>query len=363
MSDSEKKIIITIDDDPIILNQIMSILKDAYTVRPFTSGEAAIGYLDGHGADLILLDCNMPGGMSGFDVLARLQEKPLLRAIPVIFLTGSADGDDEIAALDSGAMDYLLKPIKDASLAKRVALQLELQSYRNELEEKVAEKTEELQDANKKLLEREKITLDLLARAGDMRDHDTGEHILRVTNFVRVIVKDLLDRPKKGYEMTQALADDITEAAKLHDIGKIAMPDNVLLKPGKLTADEWDIIKTHPYHGAQMLEDAVAKLGDDHLLGEALNIAVGHHEKWNGHGYPKGLAGANIPLSARITAIADVFDALTSERPYKQAFSDEDAFRILYADAGTHFDPYLIEVVRRHEEDFRRIRKGRKEGE
>ncbi|MDR1796936.1 MAG: response regulator [Clostridiales Family XIII bacterium] len=357
MHEGEKKIIITIDDDPIILNQIMSILRDKYTVRPFTTGEAALKFLDGNDANLILLDCNMPGGMSGFDVLARLQEKASLKSIPVIFLTGSADGDDELTALDRGAMDYLLKPIKDGSLARRVALQLELQSYRNELEERVLEKTEELQDANRKLLERERITLDLLARAGDMRDHDTGEHILRVTSFVRVIAQDLIDHPRPGYEMTPQLADDIAEAAKLHDIGKIAMPDHVLLKPGKLTVEEFDIIKSHPDAGAHFLEAAVAKLGTDDLLGEAHNIAIGHHEKWNGGGYPKGLKGEDIPLSARMTAVADVFDALTSERPYKKAFTDDDAFAILYEDSGTHFDPYLIEVVRRHEQDFRDIRK------
>jgi putative two-component system response regulator len=347
---------LSIDDDPVILNQIMSILQDDYDVKPFSSGETALKYLDSHDANLILLDCHMPGGMNGFDVLDRLQETARLKSIPVIFLTGSIDGDDEIVALENGAMDYLLKPIKTKSLAKRAALQLELQEYRDELQQKVAEKTEELRFANKKLQEREKITLDLLARAGDMRDHDTGEHILRVTDFVRVIAQDLVDHPKPGYELTQELVEDIAEAAKLHDVGKIAMPDNVLLKPGRLTTEEFDIIKTHPVHGASMLDDAVEKLGDDDLLNEARNIAVGHHEKWNGQGYPRGAKGADIPLSARITAIADVFDALTSERPYKKAFSDDDAFRILYQDAGTHFDPYLIEVVKRHEQDFRDIR-------
>jgi putative two-component system response regulator len=132
----------------------------------------------------------------------------------------------------------------------------------------------------------------------------------------------------------------------------------VLLKPGKLTAEEFDIIKTHPIHGAELLDEAVERLGDDDLLREARNIAYAHHEKWNGMGYPRQLAGTDIPLSARIAAIADVFDALTSERPYKKAFSNEEAFEILRGDSGTHFDPYLIEVVKRHEEDFANIRVG-----
>jgi len=358
MSSDERKTILTIDDDPIILNHIMSILKDDYTIRPFTSGEAALRFLETHPVDLILLDCNMPGGLSGFEVLAKLQDKAEFRSIPVIFLTGSVDGDDEVAALANGAMDYLLKPIKEKSLAQRVSLQIELQEYRNELEQLVAERTEELSNANLKLIEREKITLDLLAQAGDLRDHDTGEHIVRTTNYVRVITEDLVKYPTQGYELTTSRAHDIVDAAKLHDIGKVAMPDGVLLKPGKLTTEEFDIIKTHPIHGAQLLDDAVAKLGHDDLLYEARNIAFAHHEKWNGSGYPRKISGTDIPLSARIAAIADVFDALTSERPYKKAFSNEDAFRIMYDDAGSHFDPYLIEVVKRHERDFENIRAG-----
>jgi len=358
MSGNEKKTILTIDDDPIILNQIVSILRGEYTIRPFTSGEAALKYLENHLVDLILLDCNMPGGLSGFEVLSRLQEIPEIKSIPVIFLTGSVDGDDEVAALANGAMDYLLKPIKDKSLAQRVSLQIELQEYRNELKELVAIRTEELWKANVKLIEREKITLDLLARVGDLRDHETGEHIARTTNYVRIITEDLVRNPQEGYELAQERALDIVEAVKLHDIGKVAMPDSVLLKPGKLTPEEFEIIKTHPIHGAELLDEAVKRLGDDSLLGEARDIAYGHHEKWDGSGYPKMLSGTEIPLSARIAAIADVFDALTSERPYKKAFSNEDAFCILYKEAGFQFDPYLIEIIKRHEKEFVNIRMG-----
>jgi len=358
MSESKDKTILAIDDDPIVLNQIVSILKNEYIVRPITSGEAALKYLESHEVNLILLDCHIPGGMSGFEILAKLQEIPEYKSIPVIFLTGSIDGDDEVTALTNGAMDYLLKPIKEKSLAKRVSLQLELQEYRSELEQLVAERTEDLIRANLKLIEREKITLDLLANASDLRDHDTGEHIARTTNYVRVIAEDLVNSPKEGYDLTRQKMADIVEAAKLHDIGKVAMPDGVLLKPGELTNEEFDIIKTHPIHGANLLNEAVKKLGNDDLLKEARNIAYAHHEKWNGSGYPRGLAGEDIPLSARIAAIADVFDALTSERPYKTAFSNDEAFKILYGDAGTHFDPYLIEVVKRHETDFENIQTG-----
>ena len=358
MDSEEKKIILTIDDDPIILNQIRSILKDDYNVKPFTSGEAALKYLDSHIVDLILLDCNMPDGMSGFDVLAALQEDELLKPIPVIFLTGSPDGDDEVVALASGAMDYLLKPIKTKALAQRVSLQIELHRYRTELEKLVAKRTEDLYKINQKLVEREKTTLDLLARAGDLRDHDTGEHIARTTNYVRVIAMDLVNNPKEGYHFTEDRALDVIDATKLHDIGKVAMPDGVLLKPGKLTPEEFEIIKSHPIHGAQLLDEAVRKHGEDVLLTEARNIAYAHHENWDGTGYPGNRSGTDIPLSARITAVADVFDALTSERPYKKAFSNEEALKILYQGAGSRFDPYLIEVVKRNEQAYKNISDG-----
>ncbi|MDR0434379.1 MAG: HD domain-containing protein, partial [Gracilibacteraceae bacterium] len=177
----------------------------------------------------------------------------------------------------------------------------------------------------------------------------------RTTGFSRVLVEDLLARPKEGYLLTVSEGQDIVEATKLHDLGKIAIPDAVLLKPGKLTPEEFEIIKMHPVYGEDMLHDAVNEMGGDSLLLTARDIAYGHHEKWNGSGYPRGISGAEIPLSARIAAIADVFDALTSTRPYKKPFPPEKAFSIIYADSGAHFDPYLVEIVRRHEADFEAV--------
>jgi putative two-component system response regulator len=351
---NKKPVVLTIDDDPIILNSVLSTLKQEYSVRPFTSGESALKFLENNMADLVLLDYNMPQ-MSGFDVLKILQADPRLRQIPVIFLTGSVNGEDEIEALELGAMDYLLKPFKPKSLLTRVHLQLELYRYRHHLEALVDEKTQQLLQINRRLEMRDKITLDLLARASDLRDHDTGTHIMRTTGYARIIVEDLLADSTEGYMLTEAQGGDIIESVKLHDIGKIAMPDQVLLKPGRLTEEEFEIIKSHPAHGAEMLYDAVRELEDDSLLHVVLDIAYCHHEKWDGTGYPSRLKGTEIPLSARISAIADVFDALTSSRPYKKAFSCEEAFGILYKDAGTHFDPYLIAVVKRHEDDFVKV--------
>jgi putative two-component system response regulator len=188
-----------------------------------------------------------------------------------------------------------------------------------------------------------------------MRDHETGAHIERVVLFTNVIVTDLLTSPHEGYEITEQYGRDIVDAVKLHDLGKLAMPDNVLLKPGKLTDDEFRIIKTHPIYGSKMLEQAIEKMGEDSLLWTAFEIVYGHHEKWDGTGYPNGTRGVDIPLSARIAAVADVFDALTSERPYKRAWSPREAFNLIYADAGNHFDPYLTKIVKRHEDEFIQI--------
>jgi putative two-component system response regulator len=349
-----KPVVLTVDDDPIILNLVRSALKDDYVVRPFTSGVSALRFLEKNHADIILLDHNMPE-MTGLDVLEKLHNAPEFTEIPVIFLTGSVNSEDEVTALENGAVDYLLKPFKPRALITRVRLQLELFRHRHHLEEMVDEKTRELRRVNKKLEQRDRITLDLLAQASDLRDHDTGAHIDRTTAYTKVIVDDLVNNPKKDYILSEEYGQDIVDAVKLHDLGKLAMPDSVLLKPGRLTDEEFAIIRTHPIHGSEMLKRAIQKMEEDSLLSTALDITFGHHEKWDGTGYPGGLAGEDIPLCARITAIADVFDALTSVRPYKRAFTPEEAFEIIYKDAGTHFDPYLTEVLKRHEYDFTMI--------
>ncbi|MDR3307723.1 MAG: response regulator [Coriobacteriales bacterium] len=353
-SESRKPVILTVDDDPIILNSVLATLKEDYTVRPFTSGEAALKFLDKNEVDLILLDHNMPE-MTGFDVLKALQAESRFRAVPVIFLTGSVNSEDEVSALELGAVDYLLKPFRPRALITRVHLQLELFRHRNHLEEMVAEKTVQLQTVNKKLEQRDRITLDLLAQASDLRDHDTGTHIDRTTAYTRILVEHIIANPTEGYTLSAEYGHDIIDAVKLHDLGKLAMPDSVLLKPGRLTEEEFAIIRTHPIHGSEMLKQAIQEMEEDSLLQTALDIAFGHHEKWDGSGYPGGIAGEDIPLCARITAIADVFDALTSVRPYKRAFTPEEAFGIIYKDAGTHFDPYLVEILRLHEADFTSI--------
>lgn len=353
MEVEKKPIIAAIDDDPVILNLLVSILKKDYSVRPLVSGKEALRTLPALHPDLILLDQQMPD-MLGLDVLKALRKDEKTHDIPVIFLTGSIDSDNEVEALDSGAVDYITKPIRASALLIRVRLQLELQVHRKHLEDLVAERTKGLHTAYNKLKAREETTLNMLARATDMRDHGTGDHIERTTKFVQLIITHILENPQPGYALSPEEAEDIARSSKLHDLGKIALPDHILLKPGKLTNEEFVIVKEHAVNGERFLDEFVRKM-DDSFLDTAREIAYAHHERWDGNGYPQGLKGYSIPLSARIVAIADVYDALTSSRSYKNAFSHEDAMAIMLENAGTQFDPYLISIFERYEHEFHQI--------
>ena len=353
MNHTGKPIITAIDDDPVILNFLVSVLKTDFGIRPFTSGITALAYLKEHPADLILLDFQMPD-MTGLEVLTRLQSDPVTSEIPTIFLTGSIDSDNEIEALDHGAVDYITKPIRYRSLLTRVRLQLELQAHRKQLEALVEERTKNLNAAYNKLKAREEITLSMLAKATDLRDHGTGDHIERTTELVRVIVNHILNNPKANYTFTNDSAEDVIRSSKLHDLGKISLPDHILLKPDRLTVNEFAVIKTHTLRGERFLSEFVRKM-DDSFLDTARDIAYAHHERWDGSGYPLGSKGEKIPLSARIVAIADVYDALTSVRPYKKSLTHEEAAEIIIAGGGTHFDPYLTSIFQLHLDDFRNI--------
>ena len=321
----------------------MFILKEHYTVKPFSSGELALKYLEHRPADLILMDYHMPH-ISGGEVLEKLQADPRTSKIPVIFLTSTLNEDNESALLERGAMDYLHKPIRAKILLARVRLQLELQGYRHHMEQMVEARTRDLFAAYNKLQLREDITMGLLARVTDMRDHITGDHITRTTEFTRLIVSALLENNTPDYHVSEIEAAAIVQAAKLHDIGKIAVPDNILQKRAPLTPEEFDVVKRHPRSGAQLLDEFITRLGDDSFLNTAKDIVLYHHEKWDGGGYPESLRGNAIPLSARITALADVYDALTSARPYKEPFSHEKSVGIIVESTSRHFDPHLVAV-------------------
>jgi len=343
MGVKDKCTVLAIDDDAVTLNSINELLKETYNVRPFPSWFIASKFLERNNADIILLDCNMPD-ISGLEVLDLLKSNEKTSQIPVIFLTGTDDSEAEVEALEKGAVDYVLKPIRPNALLIRLYTQLELAHYRNELEDMVRAKTAQIVEANDKLLEREDLTLDLLAKASELRDNDTGKHIMRTTRYVKIITDELVKSTDKSHAITPQKATDIIKASKLHDIGKISIPDNVLLKQGRLNPYEYETIKKHTTAGGKLLRETKPDIESDPLLLEAYNIAIGHHEWWNGSGYPCKLSRENIPLSARIVAIADVYDALVTERPYKKPFSHEEAVSIIMRDAGKHFDPKIAAV-------------------
>lgn len=200
---------------------------------------------------------------------------------------------------------------------------------------------------------REEAILNLLAYLADMKVHEAGSHNGRMTEYVRILTRILRDNPRPGYELAWNEAEDIINATMLHDVGKIAIPDSILLKPGRLTVEELEIVKQHPAIGVDLLNALIVKLGEDSLLSVALQIAGNHHEKWNGEGYPARLKGTEIPLSARIVALTDVYDALAHARPYKEAFSHERTMNIILYESPGHFDPYLLEVFREHQMEFK----------
>lgn len=348
--DNNRPMLLVVDDDPTNLRLIDQILGDQYKVYLAPSGERAIVFLEKHIPNLILLDLEMPG-MNGYDVMRAIKARAAWQDIPVVFLTGQEGRDKEREALSLGAVDYILKPVSPEIVKYRVGMQIELQAYRWNLEEMVERRTQQLRRTQDALM-------DILANMTSFRDHETGEHIRRTTYFTKAIVENLLQHPTDGYRLKSSYAEGIIKAARLHDIGKVAVPDNVLLKPARLTPSEFELIKQHSVYGAEIIDMALEGIGDDDtsfFLGVAREIIATHHERWDGTGYPLGLSKEDIPLSGRILAIVDVYDALVSHRPYKDQIDHETAIRMIYEGKGTHFDPALLELSREVIEGFERI--------
>jgi len=343
-------VIVFVDDETRELDSMQRILhsrRPDWTVLTFSCPQKALSHLSTAGADAIVSDIGMPV-MDGLLLLGRLKEQEFTRDIPVIILTGLQDGSLKRRSLDLGATDLLAKPIDPDDLVARVASALRLKQYHDELkqhnavlEERVLQRSRELTQVRLEVIWR-------LAKAAEFRDEETGNHVIRVASFSRVIGEKL--------GLDQEFVERLFVTAPLHDIGKIGISDSILLKPGKLTPDEWEIMKQHCVIGARILSDEskatqVLRLQrhglgtyQDPLLEMASAIALTHHEKWNGKGYPQGLAGEAIPIAARIVSLADVYDALTSYRPYKPAFSHEKALEILRDGIGSHFDPQVFEA-------------------
>ena len=325
MTDSEpsRPIVLVVDDTPENIDVLNGILSGEYTVRVATSGERALAVARGEPKpDVILLDVMMPG-MDGYEVCRRLKADETTARIPVIFVSAMNEVEDETRGLELGAVDYIAKPVNAAIVRARVRTHLALYDQKRNLMEMVKQRTHELEETRLQIIRR-------LGRAAEYKDDETGYHVIRMSHYARLL--------GLAAGMPEYRAELLFNAAPMHDVGKIGVPDNILTKPGPLTADEWSIVKRHPAIGAGI----IGRHGNE-LLEMARVIALTHHEKWDGSGYPRGLKGEAIPLVGRIVGVCDVYDALTNARPYKQAWSEEETLAYLQRESGHHFDPTLIQ--------------------
>lgn len=347
--------IMIVDDNITNLSIAKGALESQYTILPATSGEQALKLLERMKdlPNLILLDIDMPG-LNGFSVISKLKTDDKVKDIPVIFLTAQDDGASELEGLSLGAVDYIRKPFSIPLLKKRLELHLQiieqnksLEEYNTNLEAMVAKKTNTVLELQYAIIS---TVSDLIGK----RDGYTGEHVERTQKYVDILTHEMISRGC-GENLTEKDVDIISLTSKLHDIGKIAIPDKVLLKNNTLDADEFEYMKMHTTIGAQAIEKAMRLTDENDFLKYALQMAKSHHEKWNGTGYPEGIAGKKIPLVARIMAVADVYDALTSKRQYKEPMSHEVAVKIILNGSGTHFDPVVIKVFNEVQNRFKNL--------
>jgi len=340
-------LILLVDDTPDNLRILGNILEGRYRTAVATNGAIALNFVKKRCPDLILLDIMMPE-MNGFDVCRRLKESPETCDIPIIFLSARTETDDIVNGLRMGAVDYITKPFSKEELMVRVQNHLKLKYYQNQLEDLVRERTREL-------IRTQEVTIRSLASLAETRDNETGGHIKRTQNYVRILAEYLRDQPDFPDIPIGESVDLLYKSAPLHDIGKVGVPDRILLKPGKLTADEFEEMKKHTIYGRNALLNAEKDLGSNSFLRVAKEIAWTHHENWNGTGYPRGLKGDDIPLCGRIMGLVDVYDALISRRVYKPPYSHVKAEKIIVQNSGIQFDPRIVGAFLNLKERFLEI--------
>lgn len=340
----DKAIILVVDDTPDNLALMSALLKDDYRVKVANSGKKALEVVQGSTPpDLILLDIMMPE-MDGYEVCSQLKHEAKTAEIPIIFLTAKTESRDETKGLGLGAVDYLTKPVNPEILKARVSTHLQLKAQKDFLSDKNEYLESEVRRRTQEVTMVQDVTILILASLAETRDSDTGNHIRRTQFYIRALAEKLKHYPKYQTLLTEAHIDVLFKSAPLHDIGKVGIPDHILLKPGSFEPDEFEIMKTHTTLGREAIEHAEAQLGVEvDFLKIAKEIAYSHQEKWDGSGYPEGLKGEEIPLSARLMAISDVYDALISKRVYKNAMSHEEAVAIIVEGKGSHFDPDLVD--------------------
>jgi putative two-component system response regulator len=355
---SRKPIILIVDDSPDNLLLMANLLKegDRYTIKVANNGEKALRIAQADPLpDLILLDIMMPG-LSGHEVAQVLKSDPRTRDIPIIFLTAMASTADETRGLTMGAADYITKPISPPVVLARVETQLKVKAAADFLKDKSDYLEQEVARRTLEVLAIQDVTIHAMASLAETRDNETGNHIRRTQYYMKILAEHLRDHPRFRHFLDDETIKLLFKSAPLHDIGKIGIPDRILLKPGKFTPEEFEIMKTHTTLGRDAIAHAEQQLGMNvEFLHLAKEIAYGHQEKWDGSGYPEGKAGDDIPISARLMAVADVYDALISRRVYKNGMSHEEAARIMREGHGKHFDPDVCDAFFACVDQFRAV--------
>ncbi|MBF0499761.1 MAG: response regulator [Candidatus Riflebacteria bacterium] len=343
-----KPCILVVDDVPENIEILGSILRTQFSIRVASNGTEALEIVEKFSdIELILLDVMMPD-IDGFEVCRRLKEHYPTRKIPIIFVTAKNEVMDETSGFAAGGVDYITKPVSPPIVLARVNTHLDLFNQQRLLEKMVSERTQEL-------LKTRDITIYTLSSLAEIRDNETGDHIKRTQRYVRLLSSRLLEASHFRTSLNDETIDLLSKSAPLHDVGKIGIRDNILLKPGKLSAEEFEIIKTHTTIGRDAIARGVIEIGWEKVssfLEIACEIAFSHHEKWDGSGYPQGLRGEQIPVSGRIMAICDVYDALISKRSYKAPFSHEKAVQIIREGREIHFDPLITDTFISIEKEF-----------
>ena len=345
MSYSGKETVMIVDDVESNVKLLKAILQsDDRELVSYLDGESALEEMGKVEPDIILLDISMPG-MSGFEVCEKLQESSLLRTIPVLFISALSELKDKVKAFKAGGVDYITKPFQPEEVKARVSTHLALKKMQKNLQGMVEEKTKEVYESHR-------ATIFALAKLAEHRDNDTGKHIERVQTFTRILAEEMLTMAEYSGIVNEEFVENLYHATPLHDIGKVAIPDSILLKPGKLTAEEFNIIKTHTISGSEHLSEVSQRYKKNAFLEVGVALTRSHHEKWDGSGYPDGLTGEEIPLAGRIMAVADVYDALRTRRVYKPPFSHQKTREIILADSGKQFDPGIIKAFLARESEF-----------
>lgn len=352
MEGNRQTTVMLVDDTPANLEVLREMLQQqGYRILLFPSGKTALRALERNLPDLILLDILMPE-MDGFEVCHRIKADQRFRDIPVIFISALDDTANKIRAFNEGGVDYITKPFQEQETLARVDIHIRLKRMQQELKDHTVRLEELVKEKVQEISSSQMATIHAMSKLAEYRDDHTGQHIERTRELCRMLAVELRRNPDYSSMIDDTFIDNIYHASPLHDIGKVGVPDGILLKPGKLTPEEFEVIKEHAAIGAATLDCVRDKYPKNEFIKMGIDLARYHHERWDGTGYPEGLAGEDIPLSARIMALVDVYDALRSERPYKKPFPHDESCRIIKEGRGSHFDPAVVDAFFKVESRF-----------